>query len=270
MRHDDAVSREVIEEGWPTLPQLKVVEVNAPGVVHALNSGLAVIQSDVIAITDDDAAPRRDWIERLCAMFAARPEVGGVGGRDWVHHGNHVAAAIPGPVGRMSWYGRCIGNHHLGCGSAREVHFLKGVNMSYRREAIGGLSFDTRLRGSGAQVCNDMAFSIAVRRRGWVLIYDPDLAVDHYPSIRHDEDRRNEVSRVACENAAFNQSLTICETLGRPRAAVFLLWSVLVGTRGEPGMLQMMRLYPSQRAAALVRTRATIRGVVAGWSAAAC
>lgn len=267
VRRDDAASHAVLDEGWTMLP-LRLVEVDAPGVVHALNCGLAVIDSEIVAIIDDDTAPRPAWLARIVDIFTTRTDVGGLGGRDWVHQGGRVESGTRDVVGRMTWYGRCIGNHHLGAGAAREVQFLKGANMSYRRSAIDGLTFDERLRGTGAQVCNDMGFSVAVHRRGWVLLYDPQVELDHYPGVRHDEDRRNEVSYLACHNAAFNQALIVCEALGRPRALAFLVWAVLVGTRGEPGLLQMLRLLPAQRGAAIVRARANIRGAVEGWSAA--
>jgi cellulose synthase/poly-beta-1,6-N-acetylglucosamine synthase-like glycosyltransferase len=268
MRRDDLASHDVVAEGWAALRRLQIVEVDAPGHVHALNSGLEQIETDIVAITDDDAAPRPEWLARILAQFTVHPEAGGIGGRDWVHHGDQVETGECDVVGRMSGYGRCTGNHHLGAGAAREVQFLKGANMSYRRAAVGETRFDGRLRGVGAQVCNDMAFSVAVRRKGWALLYDPAVAVDHYPGVRHDEDQRREVSYLACRNAAFNQALIVSEALGRRRSLLFVSWAVLIGTRGEPGLLQMLRLYPAQRAAAWTRARATIRGVLEGWSAA--
>jgi len=95
----------------------------------------------------------------------------------------------------VHWFGRVIGNHHLGVGEPRET-CCKGVNMNYRRAAIANLRFDQRLWGPGAQAHNDMAFSLAVRR-GWKLIYDPRVAVDHYPAQRFDEDQRNKFNQIA-------------------------------------------------------------------------
>ena len=48
----------------------------------------------------------------------------------------------PGTVGRVQWWGRRMGNHHLGAIAPVEVEWLKGANMSFRREAfaIGRLS----------------------------------------------------------------------------------------------------------------------------------
>jgi cellulose synthase/poly-beta-1,6-N-acetylglucosamine synthase-like glycosyltransferase len=268
VRRDDTGSIGVIAAHDALLAQLRTVCVDAPGQVHALNSGLDAADADIVAITDDDAAPRPDWIRRLLAAFAADPQVGAVGGRDWVHHGGRTEDGAQPVVGRLLWHGHCIGNHHLGVGAPRDVDFLKGANMSYRRAAIAGVRFDGRLRGAGAQVCNDMAFSLAVRRQGWRVVYDPSVAVDHYPAVRFDDDRRNAVSPAASFNAAFNQALVSCEAIGPARAAVYLAWAIVIGTRASPGLLQLVRLAWRERTAALVRAGASMRGSAAGWCAA--
>jgi cellulose synthase/poly-beta-1,6-N-acetylglucosamine synthase-like glycosyltransferase len=267
VRDVDPESRAVAGAAAAWLPGAESLVVAAPGQVHALNRGLAAAKGDVVAITDDDAAPRPDWLSRVVAIFADAG-VGGVGGRDWVHHGEQVEQGVSLTVGKLQWFGRCIGNHHLGAGVARDVDFLKGANMSYRRVAIEGLAFDDRLRGAGAQVCNDMAFSLAVRRRGWRLVYDPLVAVDHYPAERFDDDRRNQVSFAAHFNAAFNQALVVSETLGRLRSLAFFCWAIAVGTRSTPGLLQFPRLCVSGPVNAAKRTCAAIKGTVEGWQAA--
>ena len=268
IREEDELTRVAVERLTSNGVVLTIATVGVSGQVAALNAGLAHVEADIIAITDDDAAPRTDWLERIGAWFASDARIGGVGGRDWVHHGDRLEAEGRRVVGKLEWYGRCVGNHHLGTGGAREVDFLKGANMSYRRTAIGTLRFDTRLRGGGAQVHNDLAFSLAVRRSGWKLIYDPEVAVDHYPAPRFDEDARRVVSEVAYRNAAFNQTLILCEALGRVRAWIFLLWATAIGTRSAPGLLQLLRLYASEGRAALTKTRATLVGTAAGWRAA--
>ena len=267
-REEDELTRTVIERLAAKGEVLTIATVGAGGQVAALNAGLANADADIIAITDDDAAPRADWLERIDAWFAEDARIGGVGGRDWVHHGDRLEDEVRCVVGKLEWYGRCVGNHHLGAGGAREVDFLKGANMSYRRAAIEALRFDTRLRGTGAQVHNDLAFSLAVRRSGWKLIYDPEVAVDHYPAPRFDEDARRVVSELAYRNAAFNQALILCEALGRVRVWVFLVWATTIGTRSSPGLLQLLRLYASEGRAALTKTRATLVGTAAGWRAA--
>jgi glycosyltransferase involved in cell wall biosynthesis len=55
---------------------LKVVDVVVPGQVAALNAGLAAATGDIIAITDDDAAPHPDWLERIERHFLADATIG--------------------------------------------------------------------------------------------------------------------------------------------------------------------------------------------------
>jgi glycosyltransferase involved in cell wall biosynthesis len=245
-----------------------VVVVRGEGVVAALNAGLEHVNADVVAFTDDDAAPRPDWLQRIEAHFAADAMLGGLGGRDWIHQHGALEDGSESVVGKIRWYGRAVGNHHLGTGTPREVDTLKGVNMSFRTEALRGIRFDSRLRGSGAQVGNELGVSLAVKKRGWRLVYDPRLAVDHFPSVRHDEDRRNTFSTVAIRNAAFNESLLLSEYLALPQSVLFLLWALLVGTRGAPGIVQWLRLLGSERRTATARFIATATGRVAGWAAA--
>jgi glycosyltransferase involved in cell wall biosynthesis len=227
---------------------LKVVDVVVPGQVAALNAGLLAATGDTIAITDDDADPHPDWLERIEAHFLADEMVGAVGGRDWVYESGsaeplNVDTFVT--VGKLQWFGRAIGNHHIGSGAAREVDILKGANMSYRRCAIDRLQFDGRLKGKGAQVSNDMGFSLAVRKRGWKVIYDPMVAVNHYPAVRMDADRRNAFNFAAYYNAAHNETLIMADHLAKVNFAAYLLWSLLIGTRGCFGILQMLRFVVS-------------------------
>jgi GT2 family glycosyltransferase len=247
------------------LPELKVLTVSRPGQVAALNAAIAVAVGDIVAFTDDDAAPRPDWLARIEGHFRDDPAVGGVGGRDEVQpRKSNERKQV---VGRMQWFGRLIGNHHLGEGPPRAVDFLKGVNMSYRTSAIRGLQFDERLLGRGAQVHNDMAFALAVGKRGWKILYDPAVIVDHFPGSRFDEDARQAYSPLAAANAAHNETLIVLEHIGPIRGALFVIWSLLIGTRAVPGLLQYPRLLLIQRDTATNRLRSALRGRTAGLEA---
>ena len=92
----------------------------------------------------------------------------------------------------------------LGLLLQREVDTLKGGNMSFRAAAVRGLRFDQRLRGPDAQVDCELAFSLALKRAGWALVYDPQIVVDHFQAPRHDIDQRDAFSA----EALFNQAAT--------------------------------------------------------------
>jgi cellulose synthase/poly-beta-1,6-N-acetylglucosamine synthase-like glycosyltransferase len=269
VRAGDAESEVVAREAAlaPGAPPVDTVAVSAAGQVAALNAGVeAVGGADVIAITDDDACPRPDWLERIAGHFAADPRVGAVGGRDVVHADGGVVEACKDVVGKVQWFGRVIGDHHLGTGGPRDVDVLKGANLSLRREALGeGIRFDRRLHGRGAQVCNDLMLSLRLRREGWRLIYDPDVLVDHFPAQRHDADQRAVVSPVALRDAAHNETLALLEHLPAPTRAAFAVWAVACGTRAVPGLLQAARLRGQGAPDVPARLAASLRGRAEGF-----
>ena len=257
VRIDDNESHSVISgtrSGWPALHD---VTVNRPGVVAAMNAALDAATGDMLALTDDDAAPEPDWLERMAATLESRPDVGGVGGRD-------VQAGINetrGDVGRVQWSGRVIGNHHVGIGPPREVDVLKGVCCAFRTSLVRPIRFDERLHGNGAQVHWELALCLALRRAGWRLIYDPAIRVLHHVAPRHDADQlhRGRFAVAPHEDAVYNETLILAEHFSPMRGLVFRTWSMLVGTGAEPGLLQLPRVLAKQGATGWHRFLATQR-----------
>ncbi|MCC8391219.1 glycosyltransferase family 2 protein [Paraburkholderia sp. MMS20-SJTR3] len=243
-RHDDYATLDWLRTREASRPEPRrcVVLVQRPGVVAAYNLGIESASGDVLCFTDDDAAPHRDWIARIAQAFKQNPTLGGIGGRDIVHERGRILEGRKPTVGLVRWYGRTIGNHHIGHGAAREVQVLKGVNMAFRRDAIGALRFDARLRGTGAQVHCEMAFSLDVRGRGWTLVYDPALLVEHFPAVRGDEDQRYSFNDAAFYNASFNLRLIMCEHLSPAGRWAFVVYSTLIGDRADPGFLRALSL----------------------------
>jgi GT2 family glycosyltransferase len=230
---------------------LRKITVVTPGVVAARNAGLAACRTELVAIIDDDTAPYPDWTDRIVDHFMAAPDLGGLGGRDRCYDGERFDDRRASVVGRIGWFGRLVGNHHLGFGPAREVDYLKGANMSFRTRAVAKISFDTRLRGDGAGPHEDMAFSIAVRRSGWKLVYDPKILVDHYPGPRDEPRHYVSIGKVGSAagfaNHAYNIVVALWDDLSPPRRVAFAVWSLLVGTGTCPGLLQALRYTPKLR-----------------------
>lgn len=265
VRDNDTETWTLLEAFIADCLPFRTVTVSVPGQVAALNAGIDAAQGEIMAITDDDAAPHADWLACIETHFLSDSRVGGVGGRDWIYCGTKLADGARKVVGRVQWFGRTIGNHHLGVGEPREVDVLKGANMAYRRAAISGLRFDERLWGTGAQVHNDMAFSLAVKRAGWKLIYDPMVVVDHYPAERFDEDQREKFNEIAFTNMVHNETLALLEHLPPVRRAVFIAWAILVGTRDGLGFVQWLRFLPTKGSLAGQKWLASIRGRWQGW-----
>jgi glycosyltransferase involved in cell wall biosynthesis len=223
--HDEDTARVLSFENG-----VQEVVVSQGGTVGALCAGLSHASGDVVAVTDDDAVPRYDWLERLAAAFDD-DSVGAVGGRDVVHQGGEIEDGRARVVGRMTWYGRSIGHHHLGTGGAREVDFLKGCNYAFRKEQF---KIPTGLLGNGAQPCHDMASCLEVRRAGGRVLYDPRIVVDHYPGERYDEDGRFTPTRRARLNGTFNEAFSVF-SLAPERRLPYLLYHVAIGDAASPG-----------------------------------
>jgi glycosyltransferase involved in cell wall biosynthesis len=251
-RHDDYATLDWLRTREANRPDARrcVVLVREPGIVAACNLGIESASSDVLCFTEDDAAPHPDWIARIACAFENVPELGGLGGRDVVPERGRVErsearvpALTPAPqVGLVSWYGRVIGNHATGGGDARAVQVLKSVNMAFRREAIGALRFDRRLRGANVEAYCDMAFSLDVQRRGWTLIYDPSLRVDHFPAQRSDADSHHPArfNEAAFYHASFNLRLIMCGYLTPAGRRAFAAYCALIGDRAAPGLLRAL------------------------------
>ena len=262
---DDRPTIDLLSEShvvWAPLP-VQAVEVSPDGnFLTQLNAGIAATSESLVAITDDDAEPWPDWLERLSEHFAD-PKVGGVGGRDWQAHerGDRLV------VGRISWFGRVTGNHHLGAGPPRDVDLLKGVNWAFRGDLLRTIGVDPRLRGTGTVMNTEMSVCFAIRRRGWRLVYDPAAAVDHHVAPRADDDvnSRGRLAAGSFTDTVHNETLAMLDHLSPLGRAAFAVWAAVAGTSAAPGVGQVVRLAWRRSPQLWVRWRATMAGRWAAW-----
>jgi len=246
-----------------TFPDVTIGTVDVSGAVAAYNVGLERATGDLIAIIDDDAVAPPDWLDSLAAHFLKDDTIGGVGGRDRVHTADGVIEQPRHTVGKISWYGRVIGNHHLGVGRPRYVDVLKGANMCFRRTAVAGIRCDERMRGDGAQVHFELAFCLEVKRAGWALVYDPAIVVEHYPAPRHDADTRNSAAFGPLKDISHNETLALLEHLSPLRRVIFLVWAFACGTRLAPGVLLLPMVLLQRGLSGYVNFTAAVAGRVA-------
>jgi GT2 family glycosyltransferase len=242
VRDEDESSRRCVEARRDEPIRLVSIAVPAghPGFVAALNAGVDASSGEIVCLTDDDAQPRRDWISRILATYAADPKIGAVGGRDWVYHDDLLEDGAELKVGTLSPWGYITGNHHLGVGPPRDVAVLKGVNFSVRGRLIREVGFDARLRGVTTENHPEIGLCLKLARNGYRVIYDPTIAVDHRPQPRVDEDREFGARQVRA--SSHNETLALLEYLPLPGKAAHLLWTIGVGSRGAPGLAQAARL----------------------------
>jgi GT2 family glycosyltransferase len=193
------------------------------------NAGIEAATGEIVAFIDDDAVAHRDWLEKMRVHYG-NPSVVGVGGRDVVNNNGVVDDRETHVVGRVSWFGRLSANHHLHTTGARDVQFLKGCNMSYRRSAITPI--DERLKGA-VPYAFEIDMGLAALRDGR-LVYDPELAVDHFSSVDMSAYRPS-LALVLNHNVTY----VLLKHLGWPRRVCFLAYTFLVGDRDTIGLLRI-------------------------------
>lgn len=209
---------------------VQMIRVTREGQTVAMNAGVAATQADFVFFTDDDAVPRPAWIERQMRHYL-NPLVAGVGGRDVLPWSRDAG---PSPrCASITWYGKIIGDHHLGTSDLREVDHLKGVNMSLRRSLLP--QFDEHLLGD--VVYNEVDVCMQLRARGYRLLFDPAAPVDHFPATRHVGAARGEVTPERVYHDSFNNTYVLGKNLTGVRRVAFLAFTFAIGSGNQPGVL---------------------------------
>lgn len=235
IREDDEETHAMLRGREPRLP-IRIVPPDRPGAIAALNVGFDEARGEVIAVVDDDTAPDPDWLARVVARFEADPTLVGLGGRDRVVVGDGYAETDGKPeVGRILWFGRVVGNHHLGSGEMRDVDFFKGANMALRGSAMTQIRIDPALRGRGTQHHWEIDLSLALKAAGGRIAYDPAIQLDHYAVPRQIGEREGAMSPQESFDAVHNQTYALLKHLSPGRRLVAFSYALVIGTRGEPG-----------------------------------
>jgi GT2 family glycosyltransferase len=232
----DARTRSVVEQlthepaKQSRRPVVKGVEVSELGVRGQENAGMAASTGSIVCFMDDDAVARPEWLARLLAHYADRA-VGAVGGRDVLQHAGQAPDPGVRRLGRVRWFGRLHTNHHRLSQGVREVDFLKGCNMSFRRELLHPI--DSKLLGVipyGFEI--DMG--LEVRAAGHRIVYDPEAAVDHYSSSDMSA-ARSDLAYVVNHN----QTYILLKHFRLWRRLAFLFYTFLLGDRNTIGLLRL-------------------------------
>ena len=151
------------------------------GKSFALNTAVASAKGKILVFTDDDCIVSPNWIASVIKEFECDPEVMGLGGRVELSDKRCKSIAV-----------RSIENRFLlSSFPFSAVHIpIIGNNMSFKRKVfdeVGG--FDVNLGpGSGNKaVSEDLDFLYRVCKRGYKVIYSPDMLVYHNHGLMTDQ-----------------------------------------------------------------------------------
>ena len=120
-----------IQDLSPTKWITHVISQGGVGISNARNCGVKAAKGEVIAFTDDDAEPHRDWVEKIKQHFDQQPELDYLGGEFTLEPKN-------------IWQRWILKRYHLSP-TAIEAGLCHGNNMAYKRAVFDTFQFDENL-----------------------------------------------------------------------------------------------------------------------------
>jgi glycosyltransferase involved in cell wall biosynthesis len=170
------------------------------GLNIARNSGLANASGEIVAFTDDDCLPAKDWLSKKLRNFAD-PSVWACTGRV-VQHSREGASDLFEEVAGQDLggerhvfsnedirfgFGFLLGNllkvfsKHMKSSAPVPYCIGHGSSMAFRKEIFGKIgSFDERF-GNGAPLggCDDTEMLYRILKSGHRIVYEPSAVVRH-------------------------------------------------------------------------------------------
>ena len=171
-------------------PHVRYVREDRPGLNAARNRALAEADTDIVAFTDDDAAPEAGWLEALRRGFSHRLIVGVTG----ITLPSELETPAQEWFERSSPFGRGYFRHEfdpLQCSPHAAGQVGAGANMALRRDVVDLVGpFDERLdAGTPTQSGGDHEMFARILSRGYRLVYEPTAVSWHrhrrtWPELR--------------------------------------------------------------------------------------
>jgi len=172
----DNKTEEIAKEYMSADKRIKYLHLDGQGKSKSLNLGIRNSSGEIIAMTDDDCAVAKDWIENIIKAFEENPDVG-------IVCGSVVDNAAL--VGKK--YARKLIKDRKVLGRLSKLFFVAdGANMSIKKSVFNALKgFDIFL-GPGSHLFSseDQDFSYRALKAGFKILCVRKIIVTHY--LTHD------------------------------------------------------------------------------------
>ena len=199
-----------------TLP-LKYIFERCKGKPYALNRGIREAKGEILALTDDDAIVYVYWLVSIAKEFATDTSISGIGGRVELFDERDK------PITIRTYKERILFS------SPYQLYNppIIGVNMAFKKEVfdeVGGM--DTSF-GPGTKIGTgiDAEFIYRVYKKGFKMVYFPDVLVYHNHGRRTEKDVQDLNQRDMIVRGAF-----YCKYILRGDINIFLMafWEIYV------------------------------------------
>ena len=165
---DNGETKKLVEKYQKSAkPKIIYHKVSHVSVSFSRNQGLKRANGDIIAFTDDDCYPLRDWIKEIIKAHQGFPEAMAIGGRVINKNTQNFWA---GTASRMQAV------YMLSSGTIHEEPFLLTSNLSLKKNIIlkEKMFFDEELLGG-----EDVDLCRRLKEKGYKVLYNPKIVVEH-------------------------------------------------------------------------------------------
>lgn len=180
---DNAPSSDATRRLCADLPVKYILE-STPGLDNARNAGIEGSTHEIIAFTDDDARPDKDWLKRIIPHFQDQEVMcvtGYVAPWSLDTKAERLFEFNYGGMGHGFEQKRFEGSKMTASEKLRAASMGVGANMAYRKKWFfrGGL-FDPNLDvGTPSGGGGDIEMFHRIVANGYTLVYDPSILVWH-------------------------------------------------------------------------------------------
>lgn len=173
-------TQEVVKANNQCIKNLHYIYEIKQGLNEARNTGLRKSGGKFVAYIDDDAVPHKQWAKKILEAFTTvNPQPGVVGGPTLpVWEGEKPVWLIPKFERALSMIDYGDEKRFL-----KGKEFLVGANMIFLKtalEGVGGFMLGLGRIKNKLLSGEDTAAIEKIKRLGYEVYYDPEIAVDHY------------------------------------------------------------------------------------------
>lgn len=195
---DDSATADVVQRFAAQDPRFVYIHSAVKGVNAARNIGIAAGVAPIVALTDDDCAVEKNWLEMLLSEYEAYPECVSLFGR--IKPVSISETAVPPEqfqeIQRMQeilpMAAKDCPHHHMFGDNRFNLGFGHGANMSFRRSAFTTYGLFDEFLGAGAPLCSwpERDIGYRIMAAGGKILYSPNVLVYHahwrnWPDVRN-------------------------------------------------------------------------------------